>query len=601
MNIIIISTSLVPPDQNAPVEEIVHDVAPAPEIEPPKTGDPFYSGINKLTQDYQTAPDSLKKEDILQEIYNYPMGNDSVGSWLAYNYRKFHPQASEQEALQQARIQIWQGIDQEYRNHPENAAQRGRELNPVTNIIGWLKDQIKLWGRRSQTQNKINWESDRFTEYEAYLKPFMIGVRDHTDKINPDLLEQVDSGAMKPEQAAWAQYKRNVWNDQVDPQTGKTRIENAKAAFQQQVDGLYSGQINEVKAKIQGLLEKFPDSLRQADPKAKKTFDKMLKDVMRTVPRSIDVKSLNPLNVGVKIDGETSFNQYKKMLGNPEFSDQKSPLFLNGTMFQERASPEMLNQMWTSLNSGPTQSVDTQDADSEQRGYDLSSDEGHALQRLQDAGPLNEERKKMIIEQAPEEFLAEYNDDPEIQQKIQDRLHLIQPFVPAKDKMGNPIMDGNRPRTVKNPAFKQAIDSIINSMYGTGSKPRRVLDERGRPKSTPRAEERTKDALYQIGQFYANSIDDTRDEQVRLKELERSLAPYVQEPLALRHYDGPPLKASQQYALALREVMLDIMDYLGNDKAASTLESSLGRSMVAEFKSWIRTATFLYINRIIEA
>lgn len=586
MGIIIIS-ALFPPDQNPP-EQVVQEETPAPVIpQPPKAGDPFFSGINKLTQDYQGASDPQKKNDLIEEIYNYPMGNGTVGSWLAHTYTKYHPQ-SRDEAEQQARILIWNGIDQEYRNNPENLSNRGRELKPVENIIGWLDDQMKLWGKRDMTKSKTGPESDRFTEYQAYLKPLMIGVRDHTDKIAPDLLEKVDNGQMKPEQAAWSQFKRNTWNDQLDPQTGKTRIETAKAVFQQRVDGLYAGQIEEVKAKLQPLIER-----AKTDPKVKKNFDKMLKDVMRTVPRFIEIKSMDPLQVGTRVESETEFNQFRKMLGAPEFNDPKNPLYLTGTMFTERASADMLSQMWSALNSGPNQSVDTQDQDvGEGRGYEPSTEDGHLLPKMQDAGPLTQERKKTIIEDAPETFLSEFNDDPEIMQGIEKNLHLIQPYVPVRDKAGNIVMDRARPQTMKNPKFRQNIESITQSLYGHGSMPRSITDERGRPRPIPKpTDDRTKEALFLIGQFYANSIDDNRDEHTRLKELERNLAPYVQQPLALQHYEGPPLKGSQQYALALREVMLDMMKHIGTDH---NIEA-------AQFRSWIRTATFLYINKIIGA
>lgn len=565
-----------------PKPPLAHTPAPAQSAQPAAPTQPsndLAGLLNSLSARYQQA-DEFGRDDLIKETLALPMGQGTLGSWLTHQYMSINPNAD--QAASEAQIAVWKAF---------NAGDPTRLLgnNIVKDVAGYDLGKTKMTP-----------ESNRYKKHLATMEPLMRAVqnRDATT-IDKDLLDDVDNGVLEPQDAAWKQYKRKTWNDTEDPATGKSRIDTAKQMLQQAVDKLYSGPISELKAKVEDLVAK-----AKVDPMVKKKFDQHLKDVSKRYPRHIQVKSVDPVEVGVPIESREDFNAYNNMLGKPkEFNDPKSPYYLSGDMVESRMTPEMLSKMWGELNLGPTTSIDTQEMEAgEGYGYNPSTEEGHALPKLQDQGNFSDKKKKMIIEQAPEEFLAEYNDDPEIQQKIQDRLHLIQPYVPVRDKAGNPIMDGNRPRTAKNPQFKQAIESIVNSMYGPGSMPRRVLDERGKPKSTPKAEERTKDALFQIGQFFANSVDDQRDEQMRLKELERSLAPYTQEPLALKHYDGPPLKASQQYALALREVMLDMMDYLGNDKVAGALEQQLGRApAVAEFKRWLRTATFIYINRIIGA
>lgn len=514
---------------------------PTKPVVQPEAENAFYGKLNSLIDGFKKAnPEDQSQWIDAVSNFEFDSGGGflSIGDWLASKMTARSPE----EAQNDAQLLIWKGL---------------KNVKPNGNLIGWLKAALPH-ERHTGLSDLSSIDSERFKRAFSYLRPYLMFLKNPESPeagarpIDDDILLEYDRQAISAGEAAYKQANRSYFKDSVlDQATGKTRLQFAREEFEKAVSAI--------------------------DPKWLKGSNKeaVFADAKRIL------KQMNP--------------QYVSLMEN-----ESSPYWFTSEMFAPRGiGKELLDIAWDKMRAGSNLSLDAENAETGDTAHDAISTEQFEQFKNRNK-EFTTRDKKTIIEEAPYEYLNLFDDDPEQQEKIQDRLPAIQPFVPVKDRGGNVITDGDkRMKMAENPEFEKNVLSIIERLYGSGSPPRRILDENGRPKIVSKQiEQTTKDALWRIGQFYAKSLSDDRDESKRADELGRELGPYLTQPLAFKHYDGPPLREKQQYAFALREVMLDIMEFLGNDKNYAALTQS-GQKAVAVLKREIRTAALLLISDII--
>lgn len=587
MAIIIIAADL-PIGEPAPIAPAAPAAVAPPQAKPAKpvvspeeyrTQRPeFFEDAKNMAAQYQQADPSMR-ESLLEQFYAMPMGKSTVGRWLTSLYMNILP--NKDQAQQEARLQIW------------NALEKG---GSVENIFGYLSDFIKGQARTDLGKEKKGFSADRYNKALATMKPYLTAVQNHdATMINPDLLERIDNGEISPQDAAFEQYKRTAWND-VPDENGVSRVDKAKAAWEEAIKRLEAPKYQEMKRAMDQYKAKIaaePARRKKLEEDAKKVANGFHPLILKSGYPNFDI-GVKPLSTRQEVDGykkEIMARGAQAGLDPAKYVQEGQPYYLSGDMVESRITPEMLSKMWESMGAGPSVSADAQEMEmGEGFGYNPSTDEGHNIEKLRSTVPMTEVQKKTIMDEAPYSFLQEFEDDPETQRKVEERIPAIKPTI---------NIDG---RPAKNPSFKPAIMSIINSLYGPSSPPR--TNPRGKPiAATPQQEANTKAALRAVGDFYASTLDkefQNMKESDRLKKLESELEPFVAQPLAFKHYaDEFPLKGREQMKMAMREVMLDILNYLGNDSTYQQLQNQLGgMKAVAEFERWIRTASFVYINRM---
>lgn len=414
-----------------------------------------------------------------------------------------------------------------------------KNFKPGGEFIGWLKaalPHVKHVG----LSDLSGLESDRFKKAFSYIRPYLLFLK------NPEF-----------------------------PEAGSKPIDDDILALYD------AGKMSEGEAaEAQAKRSHFNDKI---DPKTGKTRVQFAREEFEN--KAHEYFGLNSTKGGNR---EMVFSEVKKRLKDvdPQYvqkmEDKNSDYWLTSDMYAPRGiGKEILNIAWDKARSGNDVSMDLQNPETEGRLSESIPSESLERFKARHKNPAKRENRP-IIQDAPSQYMEMF-EDPEDRERLEERLPQIQPF--------HVTMEGNKAKWDPNPEFEKTLRTIVEDLYGFGGE--------SIPEGPKSVEQRTQEAFHAIGNFYADSLRDQRPENVRLKDLETKLAPLIKDPLILRHHEGSKLKGMQQYAFALREVMLDIMEYLANDKNYAMLKRQLGQGTVAEMKRRIRTAAILCISHLL--
>lgn len=577
----------VPPSEPA-VAPLVPTRQP-PLISPPRKmreeQDPVVQ--EELRNNLQTALQDYKvtgNEDIIQQIYRMPYGKGTVGDWLkgvllfsAKGKRKYEPIEVQNEVYKA----IWDSLRilKDKPDAPTNMTGHLRET-----LLSNLKHDIRsdMTGMKDQ---RLNEGYSKLRDYMAWLKdPSAASSKGKSAKrIEPDLLHEVDSGIMEPYEAAYEQYKRDAWFNNIDPTAcpnldvncpklppGTSRVDIAKQKFDELFEATKMPQKRELEKELADFNAKV-----QAKQISSKSFERALNSIKNRYGDFM-VESLDPIKVRIKpVDGAQEFNNTLKQLGeNAKIFAPGSPYWLTGEMIQPRILPSMLPIMWQ-MNSGGDVGIDVGQDDA--GGF--IPEQGSDYREFQQRGvPKQQEARDQAIEQTFNDALNSI-EDPQERALIEPKVPAVLPFRKTTDPSGKTTFEAN-------PNFKPTVEHILNKLYGQDSIPRMLNNDE---------DDQTKRFLYEIGQRYANSFEPTNS--ISEPSLRREFEGLM-EPMKFLYF--PDVQADtfeQAEAMGVREVMMDILHYLKyNDKV---IQQQFGQKAVAATKQLLRTAAFLTINRII--
>lgn len=543
--------------------------------------DKFYGELNNLMAAFKQSGDDLTKEQVLRQVYNYPFGGSTIGGYFLYkvlplmNATPDQKAEAREDAKSEVMFMIWKALE---------------KTQPGGKIIGTLKNEFLATKKKIiQERSSGNVEGGRFTEAKGDLDPYFETLRNpaqvgHNAKpVDPDILQKVEAGQLPPWVAAFEQFKRDKWGD-VPDESGVGRIERSKQAIENAVR----------------------DIVGRWKPTAQFARPPILLDGPKAVfPIGDDRGKLSVAKQFLQAFGPEHGVDVKPFM-------KKGPYFLSEEMVTPRKTDETLKMLWDKTSQGNVSAGQ----DGEERGnsegpyaYNPSTEEGNILNKVRDNVFTEEDRRKSL-ENSPFAYLEHFEDRPALKNKIEQRMPIIMPFVPKKDKMGNPVMekmvgtdeDGSKkifenPAYEKNKDFSKAISTVVDNLYGPQVPSDRLF---GRSMDAETAE-RTKQVLHAVGKYYIQSA--MGEDQVQLqKALHAAIGPLLEQPLAIRHTPSDMTRSftgQQKLGLAFRDVMVDMMEYLANNKYYNELVSQVGKKAVAAAQRFIRTAEFTIVAKII--
>ena len=171
---------------------------------------------------------------------------------------------------------------------------------------------------------------------------------------------------------------------------------------------------------------------------------------------------------------------------------------------------------------------------------------------------------------------------------------------PEKQEAAKEFEDYIKPE--ENPKFKRIIRFITDQLYEPSGLPRNSV------------EERTRQVLAEVGKFYSNIKWSRASQDFRRNERENgkastatfwSLEPLLGEPLKLKHSeDKGYYEPRDRYGMALREVVLDILNFISDPESQVAIEQEFGPLAMVHAKAAIgivRTAAFVLVSNLTEA
>jgi len=397
-------------------------------------------------------------------------------------------------------------------------------------------------------------------------------------RIDEDIMDRIgsvdkDGQKFTPAHAAEEQRKRDTYMDQPvanDPHN-RRRLEFALDGF----SDFFSQTFASEKQQLEAELAQKP--VQQRQQLANKSFS----IASRWTLASIDPPVLEP-----KMHNTPTLNERMKELKGagadmshfgPRAADESpNPYWLSADMLAQ-TSPEVLGELWSKVTGRPAEETISEEPLGQ---YEDSRLRTHPLRKIEDS-------PNHVLENIFDSILDNKEVKPRDRQTIKDRLDLILPY--KVDPTG---------QSQKNPAFKKAMEYVINQLYGPDSKPlfnNRMLDDN------------TKHVLQLIGQDFANKFSraDALDTRFKNTELEEAIKERLPD-MGFRHVDKgliqyiDPDETEQMQSIAMGEMMSDILNFIRDNKHYQELLNISGsHKAVAELKRVIRTASFLALSKLI--
>jgi len=569
--------------------------------------------LTALFQEYTKTKD----HNIIEKILNKTLPDgDTVQNALWKRSKKYFREAGPSigwnivwEALEtQAKK-----IDKIRQSSPEHAEQA---LKDMQINVSYLLEVARNMAFKEQDLTRVE-EPGRKQYIAVRTKPlenYMLQAMNRQN-IDKDLLKRMDEGPglhninekLEPWEAAYLQYKRSELKDNIDPKTGLPLFDV--------ITGEYASPINAPRYDaVTGKLES-PGKTRTF-----LSFDQLLNDSENTT-FSEQKQQLHSLAVSelqktgrteldrhqiaaleskfspkiaqdmlgiwynsplfrVKPNGDvylaTSSGQSKASLTTalinllpPElkakYTDEHSPYYLTGSMLVPKAHPK---NIWDGILQKNKMESTSLDVRPEESGGPVSlEDASWKLQREKAREePGEEESVPLSMKDAYTQILKDQEGNIEEEGKIEPRLNIL----------------------TNTPNIKPAFQKIIENLYGINSPPLFKDIE---------VDSFMKNILRQAAMiFVKNQISKKED-----KNLTSSLITSLKKDPDLfeSRYSGEVTNIYQMAQIAIKEVMIDAMQYIANDNNYQELQRLVGSKLAAMLVQIIRKAAFVATSRLL--